>query len=187
MKRACVLLAAGFEEIEAVTIIDVLRRAEVHVEVAAVGTNDSDPAPFVTGSHDIAVRATTRAEKIRAADFDAIVLPGGLPGAHHLRDDETAQALIREAAGRDKVVAAICAAPVALERAGVLTGRAATSFPGHALPSARYQEARVVVDGRVVTSRSAGTALEFSLELVRHLVSDAVASKLRSGMLVNAE
>ncbi len=187
MKRACVLLAPGFEEIEAVTIIDVLRRAEVHVEVAAVGTPDSDPAPLVTGSHDISVRATTRAEAIRSEDFDAIVLPGGLPGAHHLRDDETAQALVREAAARDKIVAAICAAPVALERAGVLAGRAATSFPGHALPSARYQEARVVVDGRIVTSRAAGTALEFSLELVRHLVSDAVANKLRSGMLVNAE
>ncbi len=187
MKRACVLLAPGFEEIEAVTIIDVLRRAGVHVEVAAVGTAEGDPAPFVTGSHDIAVRATTRAEVIRGEEFDALVLPGGLPGAHHLRDDETAQARIREAAESDKVVAAICAAPVALDRAGVLAGRAATSFPGHALPSARYQEARVVIDGRVVTSRAAGTALEFSLELVRQLVSDAVATKLGSQMLVNAE
>jgi 4-methyl-5(b-hydroxyethyl)-thiazole monophosphate biosynthesis len=187
MKRACVLLAEGIEEIEAVTIIDVLRRAEVNVVVAAVGKDDSDPAPLVTGSHDITVRATTRAEAIRAGDFDAIVLPGGLPGAHHLRDDATAQALIREAADRDKVVAAICAAPVALERAGVLTGRAATSFPGHALPSARYSEARVVVDGRVVTSRSVGTALEFALELVRHLVGGEVATKLHRGMLVKAE
>lgn len=187
MKRACVLLAPGFEEIEAVTVIDVLRRTEVHVDIAAVGAPGSEATPLVTGSHDITVRATTRAEAVNAAELDALVLPGGLPGAHHLRDDPTAQKLIAEAHRAEKLVAAICAGPVALERAGVLEGRVATSFPGTTLPSARYSEARVVVDGRVVTSRGPGTALEFSLELVRLLVSDAVADKLSRTMLVNVE
>lgn len=186
MKRACVLLAPGFEEIEAVTVIDVLRRAGVDVEIAAVQAAATDGAPLVTGSHDIGVRATTRVEAVRAADFDAVVLPGGLPGAHNLRDDPAAQSLVVEAAAGGKIVAAICAGPVALERAGVLRGREATSYPGNALPSARYSEARVVIDGRVVTSRGPGTALEFSLELVRLLVSEASAEKLRQGMLVNA-
>ncbi len=185
MKRVCVLLAPGFEEIEAVTVIDVLRRAGIHVEVAAVMTPASELAPLVTGSHDITVRATTRVEALEAHSFDAVVLPGGLPGAHNLRDDAAAQRLVKDASQAGKVVAAICAGPVALERAGVLAGREATSYPGNALPSARYSEARVVIDGQVVTSRGPGTALEFSLALVRMLVSDDASEKLQSGMLVS--
>lgn len=185
MNRACVLLAPGFEEIEAVTIIDVLRRAGVEVEIVAVMAEPSEAAPFVTGSHDISVRTTTRVEALDARAFDAVVLPGGLPGAHNLRDHAACQKLVQEASRAGKVVAAICAGPVALESAGVLAGREATSYPGNALPSARYSEARVVVDGQVVTSRGPGTALEFSLTLVRMLVSEAVSEKLRTAMLVS--
>jgi 4-methyl-5(b-hydroxyethyl)-thiazole monophosphate biosynthesis len=186
MKRACVLLAPGFEEIEAVTVIDVLRRAGVEVDVAAVMAPALEAAPFVTGSHDISVRAARRVETVSADDYDVLVLPGGLPGAHNLRDDDAVQALIVSAHHKGKLVAAICAGPVALERAGVLAGRAATSYPGNALPSARYSEARVVVDGQVVTSRGPGTALEFALTLVRLLVSEAASEKLASGMMVSA-
>ncbi len=178
MSKVLVPLASGFEEIEAVTIIDVLRRAGVEVLVAGVG-----PSP-VSGSHDIAIQTDCDIADVNASDLDAIVLPGGLPGATHLRDDEHVQRLVREVAGQGKLTAAICAAPIALEAAGVLVGRNATSYPGFELPSAKYQEARVVEDAHIVTSRGPGTALELSLALVRRLVGDECAAELRERMLV---
>lgn len=180
-KRACVFLADGFEETEAVAVIDVLRRANVDVEVAAVGPREE---PWRTGSHGIDVRSTLRVGDVKVDAFDAFVVPGGQPGATHLRDDPTVQALLQEAHRRGLVVAAICAGPIALESAGVLRGRSATAFPGVELPSAQFREQRVVVDGHVVTSRGPGTALEFSLALVEQLVSKQAAQELATKMLV---
>ncbi len=178
MPQVAVLLAPGFEEIEAVTIIDVLRRAGVDVKCVAI---DADHA---VGSHQIAIVPDSRLEDLRAESLDALVLPGGLPGATNLRDHAGVQTLIQECAQRGALVAAICAAPIALEAAGVLAGKRATSYPGFELSSAEYREDRVVEDGQIVTSRGPGTALEFSLTLVARLVGEEAASGLRAGMLV---
>jgi 4-methyl-5(b-hydroxyethyl)-thiazole monophosphate biosynthesis len=176
--RVLVPLADGFEEIEAVTVVDVLRRAPLEVVTAALGESP------VRGSHGIALVADARLDDVRADDFDAVVLPGGMPGSRNLRDDERVLSIVRAMASANKLVAAICAAPIALEAAGVLAGRRATSFPGNELPSARYVEDRVVVDANVVTSRAAGTAFEFALRLVAELRGADAAEKLRSNMLV---
>lgn len=178
LMRALVLLADGFEEIEAVTIVDVLRRGGIAVTTAALGASP------VTGSHGIAVGADRLLDGISAADFDAIVLPGGLPGSRNLKEDARVLALLGAAARANKTIAAVCAAPIALEAAGVLAGKRATAYPGHELPSARYSEERVVVDGNVVTSRGVGTVLEFALVLVGRLAGVEVKERLERAMLV---
>jgi 4-methyl-5(b-hydroxyethyl)-thiazole monophosphate biosynthesis len=107
-----------------------------------------------------------------------------MPGSRTLRDDERLRKIVQRAAGTGKLVAAICAAPIALEAAGVLAGKRATSYPGNELPSARYVEERVVADGSLLTSRGPGTALEFSLALVERLKGPDAANALRTDMLV---
>jgi 4-methyl-5(b-hydroxyethyl)-thiazole monophosphate biosynthesis len=176
--RVLVPLAEGFEEIEAVTILDVLRRASIDVVTAALATS------AVRGSHGISLAADTLLDEVRGDEFDAIVLPGGMPGSRTLRDDERVLGIVREASRKGKLVGALCAAPIALEAAGVLAGKRATSYPGNELPSARYVEERVVVDDELVTSRGPGTALEFALVLVEKLAGAEAADKLRSGMIV---
>jgi len=175
--KALVPLAEGFEELEAVTIVDVLRRAGVEVTVAALGKSP------VTGSHAIALSADVELDAVREHAFDALVLPGG-PGAKRLRDDERVKALARRLAGEGKLVAAVCAAPIALEAAGVLRGKRATAYPGNALPSAELVEERVVVDGNVVTGHGPAVALEFALTVVERLVGRATRAELERALLV---
>ncbi len=184
MPRACVPLADGFEEIEAITIVDVLRRAGVEVCVARVGDSAGDLG--VTGSHGVVVTADAPLAAAAESTWDLVVLPGGLPGAHHLRDDAGVQRLLRAQHSSGRRVAAICAAPIALGAAGVLTGKRATSYPGFEgeLTGADCVEDRVVRDGNVVTSRGPGTALDFSLALVEELCGADTAAELRAGMLV---
>ena len=139
MKKVLVLLAEGFEEIEAITIIDVLRRAELPVTVASL------TSPRVNGAHDIIVLADCLLDEVKDQSFDAIILPGGMPGSRNLRDDARVIALLQQQQRQGQYIGAICAAPIALEAAGVLQGKRATSFPGYDLPSARVSEDRVVV------------------------------------------
>lgn len=173
-------LLPGFEEIEAVTLIDVLRRADVTVVVA------SDAAGPVTGSHGIAVTADQPLDAVAADRLDMIVLPGGMPGARHLAEHPRVQALVRELAEAGKITAAICAAPIALAAAGVHRGHRVTCYPGFEdrLAGADVVAERVVIDGKVATSRGPGTALEFALALVGLLEGEPVAAKLRAGMIV---
>src|SRR6185503_15106157 len=139
MATALLLLTDGFEEIEAVTIIDVLRRGQVAVTTASLG------GKHVIGSHQISLQADVLFDAICVTDFDALVLPGG-PAAKTLREDARAQAAIRQAGAAGKLVAAVCAAPTALDAAGLLRGKRATAYPGSALPSAHFVEERVVED-----------------------------------------
>lgn len=171
-----VLLADGFEEIEAVTIIDVLRRAEVAVTTASLG------ARRVAGSHQIALEADALLDEVSVESYDALVLPGG-PAAKTLREDARAQACIRKAAAAGRLVAAVCAAPTALEVAGVLVGKRATAFPGCALPSAQFVEDSVVEDGNVITSRGPGTSLAFALKVAERLRGAEVARVTAERML----
>ena len=161
MATVAVILADGFEEIEALTPVDVLRRANITCDM--IGLTDQT----VTGSHAIPVLA----DKVFDGDlsaYDMIVLPGGLPGAHHLRDHEGLIAALQQEAAAGKYIAAICAAPVVLDRAGLLAGKKYTCFPGQEanIHQGQHQTDLVVVDGKIVTSRGAGTALAFSSKLV---------------------
>jgi len=182
MKSAVVLLAPGFEEIEAVTVIDVLRRADVRVTAAALQEGP------VTGSHEITLAPDTTLDRVRPEAFDMVVLPGGLPGTYHLRDDPRVIAFLQEMARQGKHTCAICAAPVVLKTAGLAGGKAVTSHPAlrGEMQGLDYREDRVLEDGKVVTSRGPGTALEFSLALVRILAGPDKARELAAAMLARA-
>ena len=171
----------GFEELEAVTIIDVLRRAELPVLVAG------DRRGVVKGNHAIGVEADVALSEIDPHTVRAVVLPGGMPGAANLAHHPQVQALLKTVAKAGKYTAAICAGPIALAAAGLLEGRAATCYPGHQdkLGGATFLEERIVVDGPVITSRGPGTAMEFALTLVGLLVGGEVEAKLGERMLVS--
>lgn len=179
--RAAVLLADGFEEIEAVTPIDVLRRAGV--EVVTLGVTGKR----VKGAHGLVIEAD---EPVAQApeELDLVVLPGGMPGAENLARSPEVKGLVERVSRAGKRVAAICAAPaVALAPTGLLAGRRATCYPGFEArfaPDVQASTERVVVDGALVTSRGPGTALEFALALVEQLVGAAKAAELRQKMLV---
>src|SRR5512137_2984568 len=181
MPRVLVTLAAGFEEIEAITVVDLLRRAGIEVHTAALA------APAVIGSHGITVTADMPLDEVRSGDYDMIVLPGGMPGADHLKRDPRVIELLREFAQSGRYTAAICAAPGVLAHAGLLEGRAATSYPGFlradSAPGIRLSEEAVVVDGKVVTSRGPGTAIEFALTLIGLLAGPEVRRKVQGGLL----
>ena len=176
MATALVLLADGFEEIEAVTIIDVLRRGEVAVTTASLG------GKHVRGSHDIVLEADVLLDAVSVDDFDALLLPGG-PAAKTLREDARAQAAIKGASAAGKLLAAVCAGPTALERAGVLVGRRATAYPGSKLPSAELVEECVVEDDNVITSRGPGTTMAFALKVVERLSGAAMAKTVGEKLL----
>ncbi|MFV9614692.1 MAG: DJ-1 family glyoxalase III [Gammaproteobacteria bacterium] len=167
MSHVLVPLAQGCEELEAITITDLLVRAGVTVTTCGL-----DELP-VKASRGITIIPDTSIDNVLNESFDLIVLPGGLPGADHLRDNAKIQALIKKQAADNKYIAAICAAPKALAQAGVLEGKTATSFPGvlAALDNANItiSENAVEIDGNIVTSRSAGTAMEFALSLIELL------------------
>ena len=171
-KRVIVPVANGFEEIEAVTIIDMLRRAGLDVVVAGVEGTD------VVGCHDIALRCDARIDEL--ADADAMVLPGGMPGSRRLRENDAVRSWVARLHRDGKLLAAICAAPTVLESCGVLEGRRATSHPQHRdeMKRCTYVTDSVVVDGNVITSRGAGTAIEFSAAVVRFLVDDTTADDI---------
>lgn len=179
-KKVLVPIADGVEEIEAVCIIDVLRRAGAEVTVAAVGEL------AVTASRGVRLMADRPLESCRGERFDLIALPGGLPGAEHLRDCGLLTDLLRQQALQNRLYAAICAAPaVVLQHHGLLAGRRATCHPALADrlgPEAR-PGARVVVDGNCITSQGPGTALEFALELVAQLFGPERAEAVAGPML----
>jgi len=169
-KTVLVILGAGFEEIEALAPVDLLRRAEVSCQMASVETHR-----LVTGRNGIRVEADVLLEEVKDTIFDALIIPGG-PGTAELRKNAAVLAMIRAHREQDKLVGAICAAPVVLLEAGVLPGARHT---GHKtildeLPGIEEQQA-VVVDGKIITSRGAGTALEFGLALVLALAGEAAA------------
>lgn len=174
MATILTILAEGFEEVEAITPIDLWRRAGIEVTTAAIGETI-----HVTGRNGITLHADTTLATVPAdASFDALFLPGG-PGVKHLRADaRVRQRVLMQPAGRGWLLA-ICAAPTVLHDAGLLVGGRFTAHPSVAeeLPEMRNDQ-RVVVDGRIITSRGAGTALDFGLEVVRRLVSPAEATKV---------
>ena len=168
-----VILAEGFEEIEVITPVDILRRAGAEVTLAALGDGI-----HVTGRSGLILHANTTLEASEGSSFDCILLPGG-PGTSQLRADTRVANRIRQQLTCDGWIAAICAAPLVLKDSGALEGRNYTAHHSAAaeLPDLRSQD-RVVVDGRLITSRGAGTALDFGLVLVEKLFSAEKASEI---------
>jgi 4-methyl-5(b-hydroxyethyl)-thiazole monophosphate biosynthesis len=171
MVKAALLLAEGFEEVEAVTPADFLNRAGVEVLITGIGTKT------VKGSHGITLLADYEISEL-PDDLDAVIIPGGLPGSENVANSSLAISLVQKLFKRGKIIAAICAAPAfVLEKAGVLKGKRATCYPGHEVrfTDALFSEKRVVVDGSIVTSRAPGTASEFAIKLVEILVGKEAA------------
>ncbi len=178
MSRVLVPLAEGCEEMEAVTIIDLLRRGGI--EVVAAGLHEGP----VTGSRGTRILPDTTLDEALRSDYDMVVLPGGLPGSDHLAADERVTALLRRMNESGRFVGAVCAAPKVLARTGILDGKRATAFPG-VLQAEDHPDIGgepVVRDGKVITSRSAGTAMDFGLALVEALAGRETRNEVEAGL-----
>lgn len=185
MKRACVLLAEGFEEVEALTPVDYLRRGGVEVVVLGLGGRR------VRGARGIEVVADAVLEDAVAAggSFDAVVIPGGMPGARNLAESRAARDLILSHSKDGKIIAAICAAPAVVlhEGCALLAGKRFTCYPGmeRRVSGARHSEERVVVDGNLITSRAAGTAGEFAVAILDALAGKSQAEAVAESVLLS--
>ena len=182
MSKILLPLAMGFEEIEAITIIDVCRRAGIDVVVAGVGTTT------VVGAHCISIVTDCLIDTIKVDELDMVVLPGGWGGTEVLAENLKVQAILKQMKKDDKHIGAICAAPYALNQAGVLSEEF-TCYPSveNKIHLEGYRPDRsTIVEGKVITSQGVGTAIEFALELVRILEGESVYQKLKDSLLVDA-
>ncbi len=176
----CILLGNGFEEIEALAACDILRRAEVPACLAGISGS------VIVGAHGIHVRADVPVEQIRPEDLEMVVLPGGLGGVESIEGSAAAMALIRDTAAAGKYVAAICAAPTVLAKLGVTDGKNAVVYPGmeSQMGSAViHPDCPVVFDGRLVTGRAPGAAIDFALALVQTLRGAEAAEQVAKGLV----
>ena len=181
MARVLVPLAQGCEELEAVTVIDLLRRAGIDVVTAGLADGP------VRASRGTVLIPDTALDTVLDEEFDLVVLPGGLPGATHLDEDARVHRLLKRHHAEQRYVAAICAAPKVLANAGLLNGRSATSYPG-TVPMEEYPEvdlldAPVVVDGKVITSRGPGTAMDFALQLIELLAGKGTRDDVEKALV----
>lgn len=177
MKTVCILLANGFEEVEALTVSDIMRRANITCDLVSIDKE------YVTSSHNV----TIKCDKIfdENMEYDLVVLPGGLPGATNLRDDERVIRFVKKQNKEGKLIGAICAAPIVLGKAGLTEDREITSYPGYEdeLPNCEYSEAAVVVDGNIITSRGPATTMTFAYKLLEILGYKDEVNNISSGML----
>ncbi len=180
MPKVAILLAPGYEELEAVTVIDVLRRARVDVLITGLS---ADPVP---SARDVKIVPDTTIDQLDPEALDMVVLPGGLPGVANLKKDPRVKDLLEKINQKGKVCAAICAAPRALANFGLLKGKKATIYPSlkDELKEAELTDAPVVVDGHVVTSQGPGTALAFAFKLAELLVGPQKAQEVAQAMLL---
>lgn len=178
-KHVYVFLAEGFEEIEAVATIDLLRRAGLATHIVAVGLD-----ALVTGAHGLAIQADLSISEVYSDDVQAVVLPGGLPGVTHLGQSQRLEQLLREAHQAGKLIAAICAAPSILGERGFLQGEEAIAYPGFEdkLTGARIATAPVVKSGHFITAKAAGYTLDFALAIITELVGEDKAKEVASAV-----
>lgn len=183
MKKIGIFMADGCEEIEGLTVVDILRRAEMEITMISISGGKE-----VVGSHDITFLADALAADVHYGELDGIVLPGGMPGTRHLGGDATVNEVIHKFAAEGKLVCAICAAPGVLGAAGLLEGKHAACYPGfeEKLAGAICETQEVVKDGNIITSRGMGTAIPFALEIIRYFSGDEAAEKMGAGIIYRA-
>lgn len=174
------MLADGFEEIEALTVVDVLRRADIDIKTVSIKEDE-----FVVGRSNIVVKADYLIDDMDFDDEDMLILPGGMPGTLNLETNRKVQKLIKKFADDNKWIASICAAPSILGKANYLKGINATCYPGFEkfLEGANYINKKVVVSENFITSQGAGTAFDFAYEIVKVLKDDIEVSKLKESMI----
>ena len=181
MPRVLVPLAEGFEDMEAVTIVDILRRAEINTVTAGLVPG------AVKGARGLVVQPDACLDEVKDDDFDLIALPGGQPGVTGLRADPRILELLKKMQQRGKCVAAICAAPMVLADAGLLNGKKATAYPGTlesmAVKDMTFEESTLVEDGNIVTSRGPGTSVDFALALVARLAGHAKRQEVEERLM----
>ena len=180
MSKVCVFFANGFEEIEALTVVDILRRANVDLDMVSI-TGEKK----ATGSHNITVEMDKLIEEVDFEQTDMIVLPGGMPGTVNLEACEPLMEQVDTFYEKGKYVAAICAAPSILGHRGILKGKSACCFPGWEshLEGADVKTDTVAVDGHVITSRAMGTAIPFALAIIEQLVSKEAALQMKENIV----
>lgn len=183
MSKIGIFMADGCEEIEGLTVVDVVRRAKMEIiTISITGKRE------VTSSHSVTFFTDVLASEVNYAELDGIVLPGGMPGTLNLGANEIVNKVIREFAVKGKLVSAICAAPSVLGAAGILVGKHATCHPGfeEKLIGAETSEDEVVVDGNIITSRGMGTAIAFALAIVRYFKDDTAVEEVKKGLVYQA-
>ena len=181
-----VLLAQGCEELEAITIIDLLRRAQI--EVVSASLDEGEKVNPVTASRGVVIIPDMTLDQALRQEFEMVVLPGGLPGADHLQADARVIALIQQMQQKQKAVAAICAAPRVLAHAGIVSDKTITAYPGvfnadNTTASMKLSDQAVVVDQNVITSKGPATAMPFALQLIEQLKGSAVRDEVAKGLL----
>ncbi len=180
MLKVCVFLADGFEEVEGLTVVDLLRRADIETTMISIMETKK-----TLGAHNIVVEADLLFEDMNYEDIDALVLPGGMPGTKHLGDHEGLVNLLNSFNDNNKLITAICAAPSVLGVNDMLKGKKATSYPGFEdkLKGAVLSESPVVKDGNIITSRGVGTAIDFALEIVETLKDKETADEIAESII----
>mgnify|MGYP001306348052 FL=1 len=179
MLKVLVILANGFEDIEAMTIIDILRRGDIEVTVAGLDSLE------ITSAHNMTLSVTETLANNLDKIFDAVILPGGEPGTTHLENSVDVEAIIKRHDSQGKLIAAICAAPRILDKIGIVSGKKATSYPAfkEVMTSCNYSEEPVVVDENIITSRGPATAHQFAFAIVEILHSTTKVKELKEAML----
>ena len=180
MAKIAICMADGCEEIEALTVVDVIRRAQMEIVMLSVGGSRK-----VTGSHGIAFETDDLIDNVNWDEIDGIVLPGGMPGTLHLGESAPVTDRIRAFAKEGKLVAAICAAPSVLGCMGLLDGREAVCYPGfeHYMPAARMQDADVAVTDQIITGRALGAGIPFALALIARLEGQDKADQVQQAIV----
>lgn len=180
MSKVCVFFADGFEEIEGLTVVDLLRRADI--EVTMVSIMDSKT---ITGAHDIVIEADELFENIDFSGTDALVLPGGMPGTKYLGEHNGLLELIKDFNDNNKLIAAICAAPSVLGVNGILKNKRTTSYPGFEdkLEGGILSEEPVVMDQNIITSRGAGTSIDFTLKLIEVIKGKSLSEEIAESII----
>jgi len=181
MKKVALFLANGFEEIEALATVDILRRAQIPVETVSISDTKT-----VTGAHNVTVIADTTFQQADFSDVEVLILPGGMPGAKNLNEHEGLKELITKFNGEGKQIAAICAAPMVLGGLGLLNDKRATCYPGFEaeLTGAQATGENVVVDGNITTGRGPGLAFDFALRLVEQIAGLKTRQEVQNGLLL---
>ncbi|WP_050606944.1 DJ-1 family glyoxalase III [Clostridium niameyense] len=183
MKKVIVLMAPGYEEIEALTVVDVLKRGEICCDICSVSSHME-----VKSSNNILIKSDKKFKEVNFEEYDALIIPGGMPGSTNLRDNVEIINLVKEFNNKNKLIAAICAGPIVLGKAGVLKDKRATSYPGFEkeLNCKEYVEEIVVQDSNIITSRGPAIAIYFAFKILENLIEDKEKiEKIKKDMLLH--